>query len=596
MIHKVKIVLTCLILSVSNIKAQTIIRYNTWTGASGCNVFSNPNNASTVINVPCTVNGTNSTIPHLTSIGQPTYDNSNKTVNMPSEIAAGQNKGTSYRVTVNFKQNYTYKITITAMRIMSQQTGGNVLLRTDLNNGGSGSSNSCNGTGVIDASGSGNLKKSLQVTNSSFSTADTNYVFEYTTLSAAQTYLMIAAIPPNNSVYQTVLIRRIRIDETPPPVTFSLNPTSLSLNCATSAQTFTVTNVYNSPGAFTYEWDLGNSSNGWLYNGTAAPQIITAGNSISLTPASATVIPKDVIVRVKQNGNVVATKTCSVTKAAVPPLNPATYYIQGPYQVCNTTNYTLAGANSSSNVSWGVLPTGAATVSGNNNQAVLTPVQFGQNFTLRATLLNSSGCEVGVSDYSVQTINAIQVTPQTMVTCYDDYYNLEYPRPIDVVFCPSTGTVTWDVPSEFNGDYTISGNRLTLNSGPTYEIPESQALWITASVYNPATAATYTSQTKFWTQSCYGNFRSTTITTQKLTLSPNPTTGQFIVKLSSPDKKSVINEIRIKNKMGAVVYRQKFNDKQKQQTINLFSAQPDVYIVDIFDGTQWVSQKLILNR
>lgn len=105
--------------------SQTIINYNTWTGASGCNIFSDPNNASTVINVPATINGTNGTIAHLTAIGQPTYDNANKTVNLVSEIVnSSQNQGTEYRITVNFKQNYTYKITITAARIKSQQMGG----------------------------------------------------------------------------------------------------------------------------------------------------------------------------------------------------------------------------------------------------------------------------------------------------------------------------------------------------------------------------------------------------------------------------------------------------------------------------------------
>ncbi|MCO5241180.1 MAG: hypothetical protein M9904_14105 [Chitinophagaceae bacterium] len=55
--------------------SQTIINYQTWTGASGCNVF------ASLTNVPATINGTNSNIRHLTAIGQPTYDNTNKSVN-----------------------------------------------------------------------------------------------------------------------------------------------------------------------------------------------------------------------------------------------------------------------------------------------------------------------------------------------------------------------------------------------------------------------------------------------------------------------------------------------------------------------------------
>ena len=43
--------------------AQTIINYETWTGASGCNIFANSTN------VPAAINGTNTTIAHLTAIG-----------------------------------------------------------------------------------------------------------------------------------------------------------------------------------------------------------------------------------------------------------------------------------------------------------------------------------------------------------------------------------------------------------------------------------------------------------------------------------------------------------------------------------------------
>lgn len=84
--------------------SQTIINYQTWTGASGCNIFASSTN------VPATINGTNSTIAHLTAIGQPTYDNVSKSVNLVSEVINGsQNRGTEYTTTVNFKQGYSYK-------------------------------------------------------------------------------------------------------------------------------------------------------------------------------------------------------------------------------------------------------------------------------------------------------------------------------------------------------------------------------------------------------------------------------------------------------------------------------------------------------
>lgn len=83
---------------------------------------------------------------------------------------------------------------------------------------------------------------------------------------------------------------------------------------------------------------------------------------------------------------------------------------------------------------------------------------------------------------------------------------------------------------------------------------------------------------------------------QKITLSPNPSNGQFKVSLSSTVKDAAIRSIRIRNKMGIEVYQQNFKNAKKEQTINLFTQPTDVYIVEIFDGEKWLSEKLSLQR
>lgn len=122
-------ILLVLISSNSFSQTQTIINYETWTGASGCNIF------SAVTNVPATLNGSNINVAHFTAIGQPAYSSANHSVNLDSRIENGINQGTEYRMTVNFKLGHSYQITVTAARIMSTPTGPNVLLRLDLNNG-----------------------------------------------------------------------------------------------------------------------------------------------------------------------------------------------------------------------------------------------------------------------------------------------------------------------------------------------------------------------------------------------------------------------------------------------------------------------------
>ena len=88
----------------------------------------------------------------------------------------------------------------------------------------------------------------------------------------------------------------------------------------------------------------------------------------------------------------------------------------------------------------------------------------------------------------------------------------------------------------------------------------------------------------------------TKATQEKVSLIPNPTNGQFVVSLKSEDKDAVIKEIIVTNKMGMPVYQQKFANKQKKQTINLFNQPTDIYLVEVFDGVKWVTEKLSLQR
>lgn len=82
----------------------------------------------------------------------------------------------------------------------------------------------------------------------------------------------------------------------------------------------------------------------------------------------------------------------------------------------------------------------------------------------------------------------------------------------------------------------------------------------------------------------------------KIIVAPNPSTGLFVLTLNTKNKSSVIKEVIIKNKMGALVYQQKFNTNQRSQTINLSNHGTDVYMIQVFDGTEWFTEKLSLRR
>ena len=99
---------------INGLMAQTVINYQTWTTYTGCNIFSSSTS------VPATLNGTATTIAHLSNIGQPQYDATSTAVSLsckPNYNTDGSFKdynGTQYQITYNLKQNYTYVIKINA--------------------------------------------------------------------------------------------------------------------------------------------------------------------------------------------------------------------------------------------------------------------------------------------------------------------------------------------------------------------------------------------------------------------------------------------------------------------------------------------------
>lgn len=555
--------------------SQTIIDYQAWTSASGCNIFSDPNNASTVINVPVIINGSAGTIAHLTAIGQPAFDNTNKSVNLDSRIVNNSmNHGTEYRMTVNFKQGYTYKITVTAIRTMSSQTGGNVSLRLDLNNGGSGSNNLCTGTGVIDASGSGNLKLSQQVTSSTFSSGTgSDYTFDYNSLSAAQTYLMVAAIPPAGSVLQTILIRKIKITETPPPVSFTITPAATPITCgATTPVTYTINNGGGTTGITGYTWNLGSANNGWLYNsGNASATIITTTNTLTLTPICGS-IQSNVVATVAANGNNYNTNT-SVTTVSSP-----TITISGPNIICSQNTYSLIGTiPCGGTITWSSSDNNIATV--NPTTGLATKVANG-SVNILATINPSGTCNIPVISKTVTVgvpvINGVSQTSSNV--CVN-----ARTQPVSITFSltsPIAGiTYNW-----------VRDGNVSLGTGTSKTVFGSVAGGTTLTVGQHSVSV--------WPAVCsvappYLTIPFTAIVCGALfTISPNPVSGNFTINSLEG---TAIESIRILDAAGTVRISKNKIHAAKQYPVNVSSLPSGNYKVEIFDGKKWHSQQIIKN-
>jgi hypothetical protein len=351
-------ILIVISLSFTNlIQSQTTtIDYTTFS-SSNCNIFG----------VAQTFNG----ILHQTTFGQPTFNNGNKSVQL--SYYGSLNKGSEYKMAYNFKQNYTYKITL----FVRNATGGPVPAGLKVCIGDNGSSNACDGTQII-TNVYGISKLSSDISQTTF--IENIYNFN-NPLAAASNFFRISSYKEGesgaNPAFQTMEIKKIIIEEFPPVAVFNISPSTVSINCgSTSPVSFSVSNVYNSPGTLTYNWNVGSGWSG-TYNATMS--------TISLTPTAYP--PGNISVTPIYNGVPQITKTCTVSLAA---FNP-TYSITGSDQGCPNTssNYSIsAGTNT---VTWSLSNASLAslnTTTGSN--VILTGIANG-SVTLNATVTNSCG-------------------------------------------------------------------------------------------------------------------------------------------------------------------------------------------------------------
>lgn len=176
------------------------------------------------------------------------------------------------------------------------------------------------------------------------------------------------------------------ITKTPTP-TFELANDSYSIPCGSTANyTFTVNNVYNSPGTLSYSWNVGN---GWKRNGFAVSGTInTTTNSITLTPYSSIILPSNVSVTTTLDGESYPTKTATVTRSAIPQNITG---ISGVSTLCSgNTNYTLSGTTGQT-VTWSLSNTSIATLSNATNTGVTLTQTGSGEVTLTATISNGCG-------------------------------------------------------------------------------------------------------------------------------------------------------------------------------------------------------------
>ncbi len=347
--------------------------YKTWTG---CNVFKN------IVNV----NG----LEHLTSVGRPSYTD-DAIVLQCNKTGSSTNIGfTMYSIKYNFKIGYKYTIkALTRSYANGALTLPSLGVQFNVGNYGIDTANDCIGPTSLDVSNK--FTASLQISdgnNYGWRDIATNQLITTNNISHLIVQAYCNGASNINLNTQKIYIRTIQIVEIPP--TFTLTPTSIQIPCGTTVtKTFKAKNTDNVAGTLSYNWDLGSSNNGWLYNGSPAPQFISTNvDSIKLTSTTPSDLVKNVSVTVILNGTALSTLTSIVSSFT----STSGFSIIGENSFCATSNsYSITYLPPNATVVWSAIPADAVTINTPNSLQTTITKEWDANVTLIATVTSSCG-------------------------------------------------------------------------------------------------------------------------------------------------------------------------------------------------------------
>ncbi|TGD58452.1 T9SS type A sorting domain-containing protein [Flavobacterium humi] len=183
-----------------------------------------------------------------------------------------------------------------------------------------------------------------------------------------------------------------------PSPTFNLVPATQVVYCENlSGYTFTVDNVYATPGTMTYQWNVGN---GWKYNNSGIAitgPFTTTTNSIQIRPIDFTVLPSSIQVTPVLNGVSQPTKTCQISRSNFAATQAT---ISGRNSICGASEvYTIENLSTPyyvNTVTWSSSNPAIATVSSATGSSItVTKVSDGA-CNLIARITNACGQSLNV--------------------------------------------------------------------------------------------------------------------------------------------------------------------------------------------------------
>ncbi len=404
---------------------------------------------------------------------------------------------------------------------------------------------------------------------------------------------------------------------------FTISPITLPVTCtSTPTQTFTVSTSATLACTIAYTWELG-AANGWLMGGSPAPEtpFTTNDNFITLTVANGNVLPSSVKVTPVLNGVAQPQLTTLVTRAA-------TNYgmIGGVSELCSGTSYPFSMYNvtSGSTFWWSYiskLPNyGASVVTVNTPTAGSTTItKIGDGvIDMHCTVSNTCGQVTNIVRADVK-VGGYTSTPSITG------YTLAYPPCFTPLCIPQAvanpisisspfGTMVYTGVAYNNTENSLNITVPELQSGTWSLITGTVAYWTPTNgnflKFYPSggSSGSYVKFRLTKNGSCGSqyydiDFHPVNYNPPYYRVAPNPVKNTLTVRLGDEQvSKGVagktfndqqIQEITILDRNGRVLRKQSFGSGAKQAVLDVNTLAPGLYLLRIFDGKAFSTEKFI---
>lgn len=318
--------------------------------------------------------------------------------------------------------------------------------------------------------------------------------------------------------------------------------------------------------------------------------------------------------------------------------------ISGPDVVCTSGIYTILNVPLSATVTWSASSYYTVTSLNSNASQVSIAITNSGTTSLTATVqLPGSSCYSSFStslnkQLKMGAPNATSFTPnitQGSSTNYMSNYcnKLTFvcsssarggALPDDIIvgslsispynYCASgyitdanATSITWSMvqrsPGTFHGYYNFTGNQFNVGINLNYPLE-----WVVLRCTRTNECGSATSDYRFYAGNgiCIGEIeelsnpaegaKNSSTENVVVEVYPNPSSGSMKVSLLDKEQKSTIKKIIISNKMGVNIYNQTFNNNQSFQNLQIKVPATDIYSIHVYNGYQWVVQKISLLR